>query len=111
MATITWDQNEALKFHNDQRAAKGCQQLYWDKKLEADAQAWAEKIAGQGALEHSNHQSENIAWFSNQQENPCTEGTKNWFEEEKDYNGGTLESHADWTKVGHYSEFFSFISL
>lgn len=106
MGTITQDQNEALQFHNEKRAEKGCQELYWDFQLEQDARAWAEKLAAQNALEHSTHQSENIAWFGDTQENPCIEATKNWFGEEAMYAGGTLNQQADWSKVGHYSELF-----
>lgn len=102
--TITQDQNEALQYHNQKRAEKGCQQLYWDFKLEQDALDWAQKIAGQNALQHSNHQSENIAWFSNQPENPCTNAAENWFSEEAKYAGGTLNDQGNWMDVGHFSE-------
>lgn len=75
-----------------------------DFKLEQDALAWAQKLAAQGSLQHSSHQSENIAWFSNKQSNPCQEATKNWFTEESMYVGGTLDQQADWSKVGHFTQ-------
>lgn len=63
----TADHREALRLHNAARAKKNLKALQWDKQLEADAKAWAKKIAAQDKMVHSSSdqrpgQGENLAY-------------------------------------------------
>jgi uncharacterized protein YkwD len=83
---LTDDQTEALKLHNDARKKVKVSALKWDTKLEADALAYAKKIAKAGKMTHSAGkdrpgQGENLAyaWASNGFKNPITAGAKGWY--------------------------------
>ncbi|CAF3494738.1 unnamed protein product [Fusarium graminearum] len=83
---ITSDQKEALNRHNSARKAVKVAALKWDTKLEADALAYAKKIAKAGKMVHSEAktrpgQGENLAyaWSSDGYKNPMTAGTQSWY--------------------------------
>lgn len=83
---LTDDQTAALKLHNDARKKVKVSALKWDTDLEADALAYAKKIAKAGKMTHSAGkdrpgQGENLAyaWASNGFKNPITAGAKGWY--------------------------------
>ncbi|KAJ4127962.1 hypothetical protein NW768_008245 [Fusarium equiseti] len=107
---LTSDQTEALKLHNDARKKVKVSALKWDTKLEAEALAYAKKIAKAGKMKHSEGkdrpgQGENLAyaWASNGFKNPITAGTKGWLNEKKNYKGETIPK-GNFSTYGHYTQ-------
>lgn len=106
----TADHVAALRLHNAARAKKKLTALKWDKKLEADAKAWAKKLAAKDKMTHSTSaqrpgQGENLAytWSTARISDPVTKGTKLWLAEEKNYKGqkipeGNFASYGHWTQ-------------
>lgn len=83
---LSSDQKEALSLHNSARSKVKVKALKWDTSLEADALAYAKKIAKAGKMKHSDGkdrpgQGENLAyaWASNGFKNPITAGAKGWY--------------------------------
>lgn len=127
---ITSDQKEALNRHNAARKAVKVAALKWDTKLEADALAYAKKIAKAGKMVHSEGktrpgQGENLAyaWSSDGYKNPITAGTQSWYvnlsklhantangflrlNEKKKYKGETIPK-GSFSSYGHYSMLFA----
>ncbi|QPC70558.1 hypothetical protein HYE68_001310 [Fusarium pseudograminearum] len=107
---ITSDQKEALNRHNAARKAVKVAALKWDTKLEADALAYAKKIAKAGKMVHSEGktrpgQGENLAyaWASDGYKNPITAGTQSWLNEKKKYKGETIPK-GSFSSYGHYTQ-------
>ncbi|CAG7558203.1 unnamed protein product [Fusarium equiseti] len=107
---LTDDQTEALKLHNDARKKVKVSALKWDTKLEADALAYAKKIAKAGKMTHSAGkdrpgQGENLAyaWASNGFKNPITAGAKGWLNEKKNYKGEAIPK-GNFSTYGHYTQ-------
>lgn len=63
---LSEDEQQALKLHNDARAAVGVPDLEWDAGLAADALAYAQELVNIGHLEHSSGsgEGENLSWGS-----------------------------------------------
>jgi hypothetical protein len=83
---ISSDQKEALRRHNVARSKVKVDAIKWDTKLEADALAYAKKIAKAGKMVHSDGktrpgQGENLAyaWSSDGFKDPMTAGTQSWY--------------------------------
>lgn len=79
------DQTQALKLHNDARAAKGVPALAWDATLASAAAAYAKQLADSGKFEHSPGssrpgQGENLAYqySSKPITNPISQGVQRW---------------------------------
>ena len=77
------DQTQALKLHNDARAAKGVPA--WDATLASAAAAYAKQLADSGKFEHSPGssrpgQGENLAYqySSKPITNPISQGVQRW---------------------------------
>ncbi|KAM0235274.1 hypothetical protein ACHAPO_006071, partial [Fusarium lateritium] len=124
---VTSDQKEALSLHNAARKKVKVADLKWDTKLEADALAYAKKIAKAGKMVHSKGetrpgQGENLAyaWSSGGFKNPITAGTKSWhvyrselhintanrchrLNEKKKYKGEKIPK-GDFSNYGHYTQ-------
>jgi hypothetical protein len=107
---ITSDQKESLSLHNAARKKVKVAELKWDTKLEADALAYAKKIAKAGKMVHSEGktrpgQGENLAyaWSSDGFKNPMTAGTKTWLNEKKKYKGEKIPK-GDFSGYGHYTQ-------
>lgn len=84
---------EALKAHNELRAKHGAPPLTHAQDLTDYSQAWADKIAAKGQMEHSNCKhttgpvGENIAWSSADGPMASAQGSvQMWYDEIKDYN-------------------------
>lgn len=85
-ASMSSDDKESLRLHNEARKKVNVKGLVWDYKLEAAALTWARKIAKAGKMKHSESkdrsgQGENLAYAysSNGFKNPITAGTKAWY--------------------------------
>jgi hypothetical protein len=126
-ATMSSDDKEALRLHNEARAKVKVKPLVWDYKLEAAALTWARKIAKEGKMKHSESkdrsgQGENLAYAysSSGFKNPITAGTKAWYvtlsrlvmskansyirlNEKKNYKGETIPK-GNFSEYGHYSK-------
>ncbi|KFO35388.1 Golgi-associated plant pathogenesis-related protein 1 [Fukomys damarensis] len=81
--------NEALKAHNEYRQQHGVPPLKLCKKLNQEAQQYAEALASTRILKHSPESSrgqcgENLAWASYDQTGK--EVADRWYSEIKDYN-------------------------
>ncbi|XP_004870173.1 Golgi-associated plant pathogenesis-related protein 1 [Heterocephalus glaber] len=81
--------NEALKAHNEYRQQHGAPPLKLCKKLNQEAQQYAEALANTRILKHSPESSrgqcgENLAWASYDQTGK--EVADRWYSEIKDYN-------------------------
>ena len=107
---LTDDQTAALKLHNDARKKVKVSALKWSTELEADALAYAKKIAKAGKMTHSAGkdrpgQGENLAyaWASNGFKNPITAGAKGWLNEKKNYKGEAIPK-GNFSTYGHYTQ-------
>lgn len=97
---------EALDKHNELRALHGCPPLVHNQELSDFAQAYADKIAGENNMAHSDCQwgskrvGENLAWCSGM---PMTgtSMTQMWYDEIKDYDfsNGTFTM-----ETGHFTQ-------
>ncbi|XP_028909733.1 Golgi-associated plant pathogenesis-related protein 1 isoform X1 [Ornithorhynchus anatinus] len=81
--------DEVLRAHNDYRQKHGVPSLKLCKKLNREAQQYAEALASTKVLKHSPESSrgqygENLAWASYDQ--PGKEVADRWYNEIKDYN-------------------------
>ncbi|KAL4731380.1 hypothetical protein ACLX1H_000346 [Fusarium chlamydosporum] len=107
---LSSDQKEALSLHNSARSKVKVKALKWDTSLEADALAYAKKIAKAGKMKHSDGkdrpgQGENLAyaWASNGFKNPITAGAKGWLNEKKNYKGEAIPK-GNFSTYGHYTQ-------
>lgn len=81
---------QALDAHNKYRAKHRVSPLTWSDEIAKEAQAWAEKLARAGKLQHASQAErkgygENIAMFSGRFETAADEATNMWYNEVKDY--------------------------
>ncbi|SPJ74183.1 related to plant PR-1 class of pathogen related proteins [Fusarium torulosum] len=109
-ATMSSDDKEALRLHNEARSKVKVKALVWDYKLEAAALTWARKIAKDGKMKHSESkdrsgQGENLAYAysSSGFKNPITAGTKAWLNEKKNYKGEKIPK-GNFSEYGHYTQ-------
>ncbi|KAH6963040.1 CAP domain-containing protein [Fusarium avenaceum] len=109
-ASMSSDDKESLRLHNEARKKVNVKGLVWDYKLEAAALTWARKIAKAGKMKHSESkdrsgQGENLAYAysSNGFKNPITAGTKAWLNEKKYYKGEKIPK-GNFTQYGHYTQ-------
>ncbi|KAF5019228.1 hypothetical protein F66182_8769 [Fusarium sp. NRRL 66182] len=107
---LSSDKKEALRLHNDARSKKKVKALVWDTKLEADANAWAKKIAKAAKMQHSQgkdrvNQGENLAyaWSSGGYKNPITDAARSWLNEAKHYKGEVIPK-GNFSDYGHYTQ-------
>ncbi|KAH7251191.1 CAP domain-containing protein [Fusarium tricinctum] len=109
-ASMSSDDKESLRLHNEARKKVNVKALVWDYKLEAAALTWARKIAKAGKMKHSESkdrsgQGENLAYAysSSGFKNPITAGTKAWLNEKKYYKGEKIPK-GNFTQYGHYTQ-------
>jgi uncharacterized protein YkwD len=92
---------EALKAHNNCRAKHGVKDLDLDDDLCQVAQAWANQLAEQDKMAHSNNgYGENVFWTST----PTTTGTlpvDSWYAEIKDFNFKKIDHQPG---TGHFTQ-------
>jgi hypothetical protein len=124
---VTSDQKAAFNLHNAARKKVKVAALKWSTQLEADALAYAKKIAKAGKMVHSDGktrpgQGENLAyaWSSDGFKNPITAGTQSWYvcfsrlhnntangchrlNEKNKYKGETIPK-GNFSMYGHYTQ-------
>jgi uncharacterized protein YkwD len=107
---VTSDQKAAFNLHNAARKKVKVAALKWSTQLEADALAYAKKIAKAGKMVHSDGktrpgQGENLAyaWSSDGFKNPITAGTQSWLNEKNKYKGETIPK-GNFSMYGHYTQ-------
>lgn len=77
----------ALQKHNLARANKGSKKLEWDDRLMKEAEAYAQKLAQTGQLEHSGVEEEGENLFMSSQDANLETAVDSWLGEEKKYTG------------------------
>jgi len=102
---------ECLNIHNDERASLGIQSMTWSEDLAAAAKSWAEELADQETLKHSDnrvHVGENVGRRSHKDSVnsvPLLIGA--WLDEKKDFKNGEypdIATTGNVHDVGHYSQ-------
>lgn len=103
--------NRVLLAHNEARARVGVPALNWNPALAAQAQAWAERLAGSGRFEHSQQQGredvgENLwagtpGYFTPEAMVAAWEREKRYFKPGRFPDNSTTGRMAD---VGHYTQ-------
>lgn len=99
----------ALDLHNKYREEVGSPKLVWDPELAKSAQAWADKIAFLGIMQHdpnTNGQGENLATQSGGSNTYFTNAAQLWLNEKSLYDGKpiTTTGTPNYKDYGHYSE-------
>ncbi|WP_158501839.1 CAP family protein [Vitiosangium sp. GDMCC 1.1324] len=100
-------QTAALKKHNELRAKHGVPALKTSATLQAVAQAWANKLAAEGKMYHSNGKyGENIYWTSaspgaGQGTSLGNSSVQSWYSEIKSYDFGKPGFDM---KTGHFTQ-------
>lgn len=93
----------ALQKHNLARANKGSKKLVWDDRLMRKAEAYAQKLAQIGQLEHSGVEDEGENLFMSSENADLEAAVESWLREEKQYTGqivagGNFEDGANFCK-------------
>ncbi|MBU1240017.1 hypothetical protein KKF84_04590, partial [Myxococcota bacterium] len=94
-----------LAYHNLVRRHVKAGLQYWDTKVAAYSQLWANNLGARGCLlEHrkKNLYGENL-WAGTASAYPVVSAAKSWETEKKYYTGGKL-SPKNWYKSGHYTQ-------
>lgn len=100
--SLTSDQQKAVDLHNEARKEVGNPPLEWDDSLVAGAQEWADKIAAQGSLTHSQGEDgENL--YMGTSSTPFADAVKAFISEKSQYNGETI-SGSNYMGFGHYTQ-------
>lgn len=101
-------QEAALKKHNEVRAKHGVPPLKGSAELQAVAQAWANKLAASGRMEHSTggKYGENLYWTSastraGEGAALASASVQAWYDEVKDYDYGAPGFSM---KTGHFTQ-------
>ncbi|MBK9190753.1 MAG: hypothetical protein IPM77_04140 [Crocinitomicaceae bacterium] len=100
----TIDTTKIVERHNYYRQKVGAPDIHWSEELAAYAQAWADKLAKNCQLQHSNGEyGENIYWHSDVSNEEAV--IDYWAEEEKYFNHkNTTYISGRSHKSGHYSQ-------
>lgn len=93
--------------HNKYRAMHGVPPLQWSDEIARDAERYAQKLAKQHTLRHSDRQErdgtgENLAMFTGKFDTAGEEATEMWYGEIEDYNfkrGGWQSGTGHFTQV------------
>lgn len=101
---LSSDQSAALNVHNTARHSKNLQPLQWDRGLQNAATQWAQHMAKEGKLKHSqgSGQGENL-FISSSASHPYHSAAQAWIHESKNYHGQKVPE-GDFALYGHYSE-------
>ena len=103
--------DEALRLHNQERAALGLPLLTWSDRLAKAAENWAAKLSRGSVLRHdvqsdASEQGENL-WMGNRGYYSIDEMIGDWSAEKARFRRGkmpNISSQNDWEGVGHYSQ-------
>ncbi len=96
---------ELLAAHNAYRTVLGLPPLRWSATLAANAQSWADHLAGIGRLEHSGP-GQNLAWATAGSQS-LTQLVDLWGNERVYFRDGqfpAISTTGNWVDVGHYSQ-------
>ncbi|XP_067036746.1 Golgi-associated plant pathogenesis-related protein 1-like isoform X2 [Acropora muricata] len=104
-ATLSFKE-QCLKWHNDYRSIHQAPTVTWNDAIAADAEVWATYLADNNVFEHATNlgqldQGENLYLVSVQPTEPCTDATKAFYEEIKDYN---FDQPGFSSKTGHFTQ-------
>lgn len=99
----SWEQQQALDLQNQARRDVGLPEFVWDDNLAADAQSWANYLAGNNDFQHSgaDGQGENL-WEGWGMDSPFTNAAQSWINEKSSYNGEAIDEN-NYQTFGHYS--------
>lgn len=80
--------------------------MTWNDTIAADAEAWATYLANNNSFEHASNlnqldQGENLYLVSAKPTEPCTDATKAFYEEIKDYN---FDQPGYSSQTGHFTQ-------
>lgn len=97
---------QCLKWHNDYRSIHQAPTVTWNDTIAADAKVWATYLADNNMFEHATNlgqldQGENLYLVSVQPTEPCTDATKAFYEEIKDYN---FDQPGFSSQTGHFTQ-------
>ncbi|WYZ46709.1 hypothetical protein EsH8_IX_000934 [Colletotrichum jinshuiense] len=106
---MTADMQNALELHNKYREEVGSPKLVWDPELAKSAQAWADKIAFLGVMQHdpnTNGQGENLATQSGGTNTYFTNAAQLWLNEKSIYDGKPIKTTGtpNYKDYGHYTQ-------
>lgn len=104
-ATLSFKE-QCLKWHNDYRSIHQAPTVTWNDTIAADAEVWATYLADNNAFAHATNlgqldQGENLYLVSVQPTEPCTDATKAFYEEIKDYN---FDQPGFSSQTGHFTQ-------
>lgn len=104
-ATLSFKE-QCLKWHNEYRSIHQAPTVTWNDTIAADAEVWATYLADNNVLEHASNlnqldQGENLYLVSVQPTEPCTDATKAFYEEIKDYN---FDKPGFSSQTGHFTQ-------
>lgn len=102
---------QALRLHNNERAALGLPPLVWNERLAKSAEVWATNLSRGGALQHEyqggqSGQGENL-WMGSSGHYSVDEMIGDWSAEKARFRRGrapVIRNRDDWEAVGHYSQ-------
>lgn len=101
-----------LDAHNRERAAYGSDPLVWDNRLQADALAYARRLAAAARFAHDPlagarlHEGENL-WMGTRRAFSYATMANSWLDEREHFKPGRfpdISRTGNWKAVGHYSQ-------